>query len=138
MKASTLWVPLLVVAAVAGFAYVKVKTAKATGEQAYRVVVRSGEGGEFADVYNGTALEQSFGPTQYADDAAELAAKYLAEKGAPAFFVISESAGDGRLPRYFFDGWKNGEKVIEAEGPYGSEALANTAATSWAQKAGGQ
>lgn len=133
-----LWIPALIVLGLGGFAVVKVMTAKKTAETEYRAVVRVVEGGWAADIMQGGKVVQTLGPSESEEAAAQAAATYLDGLDVVAFYtLIVEELSPGQY-NWFFEGWSRGTKVLEQQGPYASEAIANAAGVAWAKKTAGE
>jgi hypothetical protein len=125
-----------------GFTIVKIATSKkvVVGGDSYRASVYLGEDGQwFAQVFkNGKPEGATLGPFPYDNDAAEQAAAYLQGLDVAHFYTLhSVELAPGKWD-WYFDGWTRGTKIADAQGPFASEAIANTAGTNWVAKQGAQ
>lgn len=137
MKTKHIVIGVLAIGTLVGFGIAASKTngGKGTatvGGNDYRAqYIPDRSGGYSAIIFvNGVEQEAVVGPmTTVAELDAQVAA-YMAGLDVPAFYTVhTDDAGS-----YYFDGWSRGTKVT-TDGPFASEAAANTAGSTWARKA---
>lgn len=144
MKAWKFIVPVVLgAAALGGFAYAVKQTNGGkgtppvpvpTGNDVRVQIIPDRSGGYVGVVVvNGVAQDVTVGPMPTVAELEQQIATYMAGQDVAAFYTVDADA-DGK---YYFDGWSRGTKVAAAQGPFASEAAANTAGSIWVASQGG-
>lgn len=137
MKAWKILVPVVLgAAALGGFAYAASQTnggkgtppAPSTGNDVRVQIIPHRDGGYAGVVVvNGVTQDAIIGPMATVKELEAQIAAYMAGQDVDAFYTVSSD----EKGRFFAQEWSRGEPIA-TEGPFASEAAANTAGSNWA------